>query len=138
MSDFQSQYNLKSLILSPFWRIFSPKTPQNVNFVNICFYPVFRLYAAVSSYKKPPRKIQCIDLLQLKKILPGPLFAQKTHDFSKKTIWFNFNPFRNFMQKIRKAPCIDFSQNLKSLILGTFWPKNSIEKFLPKNYFVQF
>ena len=42
---------------------------------------------------------------------------------SQKIIWANSKPLLcwNFTQKIRKILCIDFSQNLKNLVLDPFW-----------------
>ena len=38
----------------------------------------------------------------------------------------------NFMQKIRKVPCTDFSTKIQSLILGPFWSKNLKTKSFQK------
>ena len=48
----------------------------------------------------------------------------------------------NFMQEIRKVPCIDFSLNLQNFILGPFWSLLALKlqnKFFPqKNIYVNF
>ena len=53
-----------------------------------------------------------------------PLLLWKPQNKIKVNVSYSFVKtlcWCNFMQKIRKIPCVDFSQNLKNLILGLFW-----------------
>ena len=125
-----------------FWSIwfvlaFCPKCSQNM------FYVSFTLYTVVTSCKKS-KKLNA-SICYLKKTNFRSLFVQiPMQDFSKKSIWVNFQPLCccQFMLKIRKVPCIDFSQNLKNLVLGPFCtpfgPKTSKQIFFPKNILFNF
>ena len=85
------------LIKSHFRPILEPFLPQNKNFVKI-------IYGTVTSCKVG--KIQCISLDS------GPFLPKNLGErFFLKISLSYFKHFRycNFMQKIRKVPCIDFS-----------------------------
>ena len=112
-TDF-SKYR-KNLILGPFWASFGPKTSKQsysqkiiyTNFKSLCcFYFVQKI-----------RKFHALPFDNTWKILFRPhfglLLAQQLQNkvISKKIICASIRSSccRNFMQKIRKAPCTDFS-----------------------------
>ena len=101
-------------------------------FMLFMFMQKIKRFNASNGYEKPHFGPFC----------PHPFWSKnlKTRFFPK-VILFNYNLFCcNFMQKIRKVPCIEFwiipEKPHIGPIVGHFWPQNFKNKFILKNFFL--
>ena len=124
-------------------QFFLPQKCQNNNTDKMClnqfsafmlfmFMQKIKRFNASNGYEKPHFGPFC----------PHPFWSKnlKTRFFPK-VILFNYNLFCcNFMQKIRKVPCIEFwiipEKPHIGPIVGHFWPQNFKNKFILKNFFL--
>ena len=99
------------------------------------YYPIFSLYAAVTSWKKSKNLIDGF-ALKLKNSFCTSFFSKNftVRFFSTKIIGVNFRPlcYCNFWQKIRKVSCISFHKASHCGCL--FWASSDPNTF-PKNIF---